>query len=326
MITKKVYLKPIKESTEDYEAIESAIVRLFKKEIYLPLLAQVGGRKHTLQNKKPNEDLIEAILSGQIAYFKGYFVGKFNSDISADIKRMGGRWDRNQSSWKIAQSKILPEIHEALQVAHSRLRQTIARIDRLLEKILPEEISEKLDVEQKFDSTMRKVDAEFQRSVRSISVTPKLTAHDRKKIAEEYTNNMRISIKGWMEKEIVKLRKEVQKNAFSGNRYENLAKTIQESYGVSQSKAKFLARQETSLMMTKFKETRYVSAGVKEYEWGCVSGSAAHPVRPMHKNLQGKTFRWDNPPVVNEKGERKNPGQDFGCRCFAKPVIHFREG
>ena len=80
--------------------------------------------------------------------------------------------------------------------------------------------------------------------------------------------------------------------------------------------------------MTKYKQVRYQSAGVNQYKWKCVVGSPNHPVRPMHAELgkrsdKGELFTWDNPPIVDSKGDRKNPGQDFGCRCVAIPVVTF---
>ena len=37
--------------------------------------------------------------------------------------------------------------------------------------------------------------------------------------------------------------------------------------------------------------------------------------------LNGKKFRWDDPPVVDIRtGERGHPGMDKHCRCYAEPV------
>jgi hypothetical protein len=46
----------------------------------------------------------------------------------------------------------------------------------------------------------------------------------------------------------------------------------------------------------------------------------------MHKALDGKRFKFSEPPVVNKKGERRNPGGDIQCRCVAIPVIPLFEG
>ena len=164
-------------------------------------------------------------------------------------------------------------------------------------------------------------------SIKNITVGPQLTKEQAARIADEWQTNMKLWVKDFTEKEILKLRKDVKSSVFTGNRYESMVSKIQKSYGVSANKAKFLARQETSLLMTKFKETRYKDVGVNEYEWRCVAGSKNHPVRPAHKKLEGLRFSWDNPPITTAPGEpvrRNNPGQDYNCRCFAKPIVRFK--
>ncbi len=37
-------------------------------------------------------------------------------------------------------------------------------------------------------------------------------------------------------------------------------------------------------------------------------------VRPSHAANDGKIFAWDNPPATG------NPGEEYGCRCWAEPV------
>ena len=51
-------------------------------------------------------------------------------------------------------------------------------------------------------------------------------------------------------------------------------------------------------------------------------------VRECHRTLDGRIFRWNNPPEMWYRtragivwtGRRCNPGEDYGCRCVAKPV------
>ena len=130
----------------------------------------------------------------------------------------------------------------------------------------------------------------------------------------------------------------VKENVFAfGNRREALIKKFMESYNVTENKAKVWARQETNLLMAKFKETKYLEAGVEEYEWRCVhmphqpSPTAIYKpgeVRYSHAILEGKIFSWKNPPVTTRPGEkqrRNNPGQDYQCRCFALPLVRFKK-
>lgn len=321
---KVVELKPIKESQDDYDEIEDRIRDLFRKEIFLPLLKELELPANLLQNSR--EDLLQAIQTGQISFSRGSFKGQFNSTLSRELKKLGAEWDRTQGSWKISTSALPIEVKNAISMSESVFARKLAAIDDRLKKLLPEEIADRLNVSKLFDRALWKVDREFRATVKEISVAPELTPERRKKIADEWQNNTKLYVKDFTKTQIADLRADVQKSVFTGNRYESLAKTIQDQFEVSANKAKFLARQETSLAMTKFKESRYVDVGVKEYRWGCVGGSPKHPVRPAHKKLEGKIFRWDDPPITTEPGEptrRNNPGQDFNCRCFARPIVRF---
>lgn len=323
MITKDFKtLTPIRESPEDFEAIKKRLIEHFKKEIYLPLIKELKAPQDTLKNSL--EDLAGAIVAGRLRFHRGHFRGRFNSSLSKELKSLGAQWDRTQGSWKIPRSNLPPEIIAAIDAGETRFERVTKRIDQRLEEMLPAEIADRLKISDLFDKTLWKVEDQFKKSVKSISVAPQLTPDRARRISDEWSENMKLFIKDWTEKEIVSLRKEVKKSALTGSRYESLIGTIEKSYGVSTRKAQFLARQETSLMMTKYKETRYTEVGVNHYRWQCVSGTEAHPVRPMHRSLNGKIFTWDNPPVTSEDNIRNNPGQDFNCRCVAVPLVRHK--
>lgn len=319
-------LEPIVETSEDSELLEAKLVRLFKEEIYFPLLAEIGVRPGALKNNL--EDLVEAIKSNRIYFDRGSFKGKFNATISRELKKLGAVWDRKESAFKIPLSKLKTDVRTAVALSDTAFSKAVGRIDEKLSSLVPEEIAGRFKAEQIFDSRLWKMEKTVRATLKNITVPAQMTDARRQAIAEEYTQNMRLYIKDWTEKEIVALRKKIQESTFKGIRYEEMIKTIQKSYEVSFNKAKFLARQETGILMAKFKASRYEEAGINEYKWRCVAGSTAHPVRPMHKALgdrsnKGETFRFDDPPVVNDKGERKNPGEDYGCRCTAVPVVRF---
>jgi len=327
MITKDyVELSPIRKSTEGYEQIEAAILKAFKQHIYIPILKEFSQTGKALKNAP--YDLYEAIRSGRIQYADGKFKGKFNATISEELKELGAKWDRGSESFKLEKAKISPEIRMAIGASRTAFEQKLDVVDRKLADILPEEITERLKLKKMFDTNLWKVERDFQKSVKGLTVAPQLTKDQAKKLSDEWTLNMDKWINDFLTEHIVDLRKDIQKSVFAGNRYESAVGMIRENYGVAERKAKFLARQETSLMMAKFTETRYQAAGVNEYKWGCVSGTAAHPVRPMHRALgdrskKGETFKWDDPPITNENGDRNNPHEDYNCRCFAIPVVKF---
>ncbi len=323
---KPTELAPVKESTEDYERIEKRILRAFREWLYEPLLKELQTPRRVLQNTK--SDLAYAIRSGRVSFSKGVFTGKFDAAISKELRALGAKWDKKLAAYKLPASELPSEIAHAISLSQSTFLRKLEKLEQLLMKKLPAGIAGSLKLTALFDSTLFKVDRQLRETLKSISVPPALTTDEAQRIAAEWQENMDKWIQDFAAEEITKLRKDIQKSAFSGQRYESVVESIRRSYGVTQAKAKFLARQETSLLMTKFKETRYTSAGIHEYKWRCVAGSKLHPVRPSHKILDGKIFRWDDPPTTtapSEPARRNNPGEDFNCRCAAIPIIRRQE-
>lgn len=327
---KEVVLAPIKETPEYYEQIEAEIMKVFRREIYLPLVEELEVRASNVF-KNSLSDIVDAINENKIFFDNGRFTGKLSSNLTRELKKMGATWERKTQSFHIPYSRLPIEIRAAIGASETRFEAAAARITKKLQQIVPADIAEQVKLTKLFDRVVYKVNEKVEKSVRGITVMPELTAPERLRISEEYARNLELYITEFTQKETNELRDKISQRVAKGERYESVIKEIQQSYGVSHRKAKFLARQETSLLMAKFKQVRYESAGVNEYIWGCVAmphqgkGQEYKPgdVRYYHGILEGKKFTWANPPVVNAKGEKKNPGQDYGCRCFPRPVVRF---
>ena len=99
-----------------------------------------------------------------------------------------------------------------------------------------------------------------------------------------------------------------------------MVKEIQRAYGVSRRRAELIARDQTAKLNSQIQQAQQMDAGITEYIWyTCMDAR----VRDRHQELHGKKFRWDDPPVVDEKsGRRCHPGQDYQCRCIARPVFN----
>ncbi len=321
-----VILKPIKESTKDYEKIERIILKAFVDVLFSPILRELALPKKTLQNSQ--EELYKAISAGKITFHRGEFSGEFNAKITSELRAMGAKWDRARGVFRLNISEVPYAMRQAINDSGNAFAKKLATVDKRLAQVDPQEIANQVKVSEIFDRTLWSVGQDITKTLQKITVPPQISAETRKKIADEYQNNLEKDIKKWTDKQVIQLRKHVQKVILSGNRYETLVSGIQDVYGVTERKARFLARQETGLLMAKFKESRYTQAGVHEYIWGCVAGSKNHPVRPAHKALQGTRHRWDHPPVTTAPGEadrRNNPGEDYNCRCFARPIVSFRD-
>ena len=103
----------------------------------------------------------------------------------------------------------------------------------------------------------------------------------------------------------------VAENLAEGLRWESIAKEIEHIGGVTESRAKLIARDQTSKMNAAFNEVRQTELGIEEYEW---QTSGDERVRESHREKDGQVFRWDTPP--------EDTGEDIQCRCVAIPMIN----
>ena len=85
----------------------------------------------------------------------------------------------------------------------------------------------------------------------------------------------------------------------------SLQQEIQEIGDVTASRAKFIARDQTSKLVATLNRERNQALGIEEYVWRT---SKDERVRPTHRAKEGKTFRWDDPPK-----DTGAPGEDYNC-------------
>jgi len=93
---------------------------------------------------------------------------------------------------------------------------------------------------------------------------------------------------------------------------------IEERFGVTESKADLLARDQTLKLNGQLTERLQISTGIEEYVW---TTSGDERVRDSHAALDSTRQRWDTPPVVSDDGRSEHPGGDYQCRCTAFPVL-----
>lgn len=109
------------------------------------------------------------------------------------------------------------------------------------------------------------------------------------------------------------------------------AKELERQYELTRSRARLIARTETSKLNGQISKARSQALGLDVYVW---STSKDERVRASHKVLQGKVCSYRDPTVykddVSDKEWKKrtslgayegDPGQDFQCRCVGAAVI-----
>jgi len=109
-----------------------------------------------------------------------------------------------------------------------------------------------------------------------------------------------------------------QEGIVQGTRPAAIAAKIYETEGVTKSRAMLIAHTEVSRAGTTLTRARAEFIGSEFFTWVTAGDSL---VRPSHRVLNGRTFRWDDPPICDPPGYRALPGCIWRCRCIAIPVL-----
>lgn len=102
----------------------------------------------------------------------------------------------------------------------------------------------------------------------------------------------------------------------NSTRASEIAKEIQRTGDVTESRATLIARTEVSRTQTGLTEVRAKHIGCTGYHWDTAEDG---DVRPSHKAMQGKLVTWDAPPTLD--GMTGHAGSFPNCRCRPIPVL-----
>ncbi len=319
-----------------YEPVESQIQAMLYEILFKPLVviaedanAQMSPSTHGFMNAVENP-LQAALRSGKIQYEAGVYSGDFSAAAVRVLRAIGAKWDKPRKVYRQDVSAVpgwvkaeAASYQQTASGAHRQMELKLGEIDQQLDAIL-----DKKEIHAK--RTMREIAKDFRDVASELQVAPELSEDSANRLAADYNQNIKLYIKTFSRQMIGDLRGIVEKNATVGYRFDTLISQIKNRYSVTQNKAKFLARQETGLFMAKYRRERFSEAGVTHYKW---STSHDERVRPApgthgvarqnnHRALDGRTFPYADPPVVDTAtGRRANPGEDYNCRCVDVPIL-----
>lgn len=136
----------------------------------------------------------------------------------------------------------------------------------------------------------------------------------------EAFTHQNLSLMGSLEDEYLrKVEEAVNRGIQSGDRAEDIIKELNHIEGVTESRAKLIARDQVSKLNGNLNMLRQENLGIDSYIWRT---SEDERVRPSHEEKNGKEFQWNNPP-----SDTGHPGEDYNCRCYAEPKLDgFLEG
>ena len=313
---------PVQKLKDAYFAkLEARVLQVLYDIIFAPVIdlvkEQTAQPVHPEVQNAPEDVIVKAITEGKVQYAAGVFSGTFNAKLAVALRSLGATFDVRRGIYTIKgqpPSAIVAAAvtyQERAKAAHQEL---VRKLDAMVQQV-DVQVS---DAQISLEPGLQKIEGDFKIVAEDLAVKPELTEEGKRAILQEYTDNMKLSIKTFADQEIRTLRAKVEENAQAGYRFDNLIDHIQDRYGVTQRKAKFLARNETMIMMSDYQEQRFAAAGVRRYIW---QTSHDERVRSSHSELNGKPFFFADPPMIDSTGRKCNPGQDYGCRCIARPIL-----
>lgn len=250
-------------------------------------------------------------------------------------------------SFKVLERTYYKEIKEVLIPARNLVNSIlIPKLDMIIRQrdaLRPKSDSAKFDSwATEIESTMNNIKLKYQQII-TLPKIKKIASNQSAKInnanSKDFDKGFEkvlgvppIKLESWLQEEVnnftkenVSLIKSIPETYFSqvestvsrmvqqGKMTSDIADEIETRYGVSESKAALIARDQTNKFNGSLNQLRNQEVGITKFEW---STSQDDRVRESHASKEGKIYSWDNPPA-----DTGIPGADINCRCVGLGVI-----
>lgn len=316
---------------KDFKHLES-YTKIIEKKLFNDLWEIIYKPMFKILNLKAENEkdvLLEAIKSGEIYLTPEGFKAKdkFNNAVSKALIDLGAKYDRYFQTFRLEEipGYILKAIEAGKKKAQFKLNQIndfLADVQYNLNTIV-----ETMVFDDEVITVLDDVKGQIQKNVKKITnIEFDLTTEQKEEIAKNYTNNMQFYIKKWAVKDIAEMREKVQKAVLEGYREDEVQEMLQKEFKIGADKAKFLAQNETSIMLAELKKVVYTDMGYEYFVWNTILDGKE---RELHADLNGKIFRFDEPPIIDARtGQRGLPGQTYNCLTgdmqITSPFLHNR--
>lgn len=320
----KATLAPIVHRDDYTDLVARELVAFVTETIFDPLFDILKSENLRVNENKEHSAVWDALLTGALWYASGVFYGQFNAATSRELRAMGAR--------STAAGFVLP-LEEVPIVLRGVISKTAADSKALHAAILAmlatmqqniKEAPTGLNFSETVDKTTRSLQEQLVQTVSAEASLPppsEIPMDLVEGLGETLKRETERSIQDSSQEQIQSLRAKVQANLQDTGRTDRLVKVVEAEFGVSKRRARFIAENETSRLVSDFRRARYESLGAAEYVWDT---SHDERVRNDHRALDGRKFSWSNPPVADTAtGFRGHPGEAANCRCVARPVINF---
>ncbi len=322
----KTRLAPILDRDEYSAPLAQELVTYLDEILFGPMRAIIG--EDSVRANSPSA-LHAAITTGRVVYRDNAFRGQFSAEISKELRAMGAALFG--SIFVISMTQVPWTVRDWLRHARERDEQIHKALIGFLALALLN--LGKASTGVQFAKIVDKTIADLQRQLigsvaeAGLPAAPKLPEAVATGLREQVETGTTFSVVNFTTEQITELRAKIALNLENGGGLQRLADLIEASYGVSRRRAEIIARSEFSLAVARFREERYRELGITQYVWETSHDERVRPTHGEtnnHRVLDGRTFAFDDPPIVDSAtGRRRNPGEDYGpCRCVPIPVVN----
>lgn len=318
--------------------IKEAYTRLVEKALYSYLWEGIYKPMFEILNIKPIvaknslNVITEALRDEKITYYDGIFraKGKFTNAQSVQLQKWGAVWDRREKGYRLPEDRLPDELRVTIAEMRINAENQIKLLQGYIQQVeanMPY-IVESMVFDNEIKTILDDAGNEVKKNIRTLNIIePELSEQQKDEIAKAYTNNMRdYVIKDFANERIPEMRAKIQELVLQGYRQDKIQELLQKEYGFMARKAKFLAQNETTIMLAEYKKVTYKEMGFDKFIWRTITDGRE---RELHKALNGTVWRYDDPPVIDERtGQRGLPGQTYNCLIgemnILSPYFHHR--
>lgn len=319
----KVAAKDFEIKEAYFNLIRKKFLKYLRDGLYQPIYNIAGEKIKAINTLSDEEVIINALKKGTIYYDGKGFVAKnkFSNKIASILQKWGAKYNKYKKSYILGLSNIPNSISVAMTESKLKQESMLQAIDDYLSNIQNnlDAFVENMIFNNEVVKILDDAGNELRKNVRHVNVIEvELSEAQKEDIATNYTNNMQFYIKNWAQERIPEMRERVRRLVLEGARPTAVEELLQKEYRIGANKARFLARNETSIVLSEIKKVQYQEMGSIGFIWNTILDNRE---RELHRELNGKFFRWDDLPVIDDKGTKGLPGQTYNCRCNLRPVF-----
>lgn len=324
------FLPPQRLRPHYYEGVEQALRDAFFNFLFAPILAilrEATTQVDAFENAAPapNKDLQRALRRGTVQYVDGNFRGDIDARVGSYLRGLGAEFNAVDGSYRLPDWAAPGWLRAEAAAAERRARLVHEKIVRELDKARERLEAGAMDVIIDPAAPIEAIEEGFETAAGLMGVSKRIPAAQRAAMEARYAADVRPYVVKATAEYIDDVHRDVAANAAAGFRYDDLVADLQHRVGITERKARFLARQETGLFMAAYRRERFTAAGVTRYKW-----STSHDVRVRpedddlkrkkygdHRALDGQIFTYAHkaPASFMSCKQPSNPGEDFQCRC-----------